>query len=91
MKKTLLFLSMVLAVHLSANSASDLNGVSVSNVKVPFYQKGVLQSMIFADKAEYRDQLLYGHNVIINILQKKVNPDRIHNEWQLRLYPLDAS
>ena len=91
MKKTLLFLSMVLVVHLSANSASELNGVSVSNVKVPFYQKGVLQSMIFADKAEYRDQLLYGHNVIINILQKKVNPDRIHNDWQLRLYPLDAS
>ena len=91
MKKTLLFLSMLLLGHLSANSANELNGVSVSNVKVPFYQKGHLQSMIFAHKAEYRAQLLYGHNVIINMLQKKVNPDRIQNDWDLQLYPLESS
>lgn len=91
MKKTLLFLSMLLLSHLSANSANELDGVTVSNVKVPFYQKGALQSMIFAHKAEYRAQLLYGHNVIINILQKKVNPDRIQNDWDLQFYPLESS
>jgi integrase len=46
--------------------------------------------MIFADKAEYRAQLLYGHNVIINMLQTKVNPDQICDDWQLKLYPLNA-
>ncbi|MBO5792045.1 MAG: hypothetical protein J6S54_06180 [Lentisphaeria bacterium] len=91
MKKALLFLSMLLLSHLSANSANGLDGVTVSNVKVPFYQKGALQSMIFANKAEYRAQLLYGHNVIINMLQKKVNPDRIRNDWDLQLYPLESS
>ena len=92
MKKILLFLPVLLMLQgLSANSMTDLNGVTVSNVKVPFYKRGTLESMIFADKAEYRAKLLYGHNVIINMLQTKVNPDQIRNDWQLKLYPLNAS
>ena len=91
MKKGLIFLSMLLIFQLSGKSMSDLNGVSVNNVKVPFYQKELLQSMIFAEKAEYRAQLLYGHNVVINMLQKNVNPDRILDDWKLNAYPLNSS
>ena len=92
MKKILLFLSVLLILQsASANTMADMDGVSVNNVKVPFYKRGALESMIFADRAEYRAQLLYGHNVIINMLQTKVNPDQIRNDWQLKLYPLNAS
>ena len=90
MKKRLLFLLTLLTSLLGASSVSDFNGVSVSNVKVPFYKKDLLQSMIFAEKAEYRAQLLYGHNVVINMLQKKVNPDHIRDDWKLQIYPLGA-
>lgn len=92
MKKIFLFLSALLMLQGGyANSMEEMDGVTVSNVKVPFYKRGALESMIFADKAEYRAQLLYGHNVIINMLQTKVNPDQIRNDWQLKLYPLEAS
>lgn len=91
MKKWTFFLLMLLISHLAANSQSDLNGVAVGNAKIPFYNRGTLQSMIFAAKAEYRAQLLYGYDVVINMLKKKVNPDRIHNDWGLKLYPLNAS
>ena len=91
MKKFTFFLLLILAFQVSAQKTADMNGVVVSNVKVPFYNKGSLQSMIFADKAEHRAQLLYGYDVIINMLQKKVNPDWIQNDWKLKLYPLNAS
>ena len=91
MKKITLFLLLLLACQLSAQKSADMNGVTVNNVKVPFYNKGTLQAMIFADKAEYRAQLLYGYDVVINMLQKKVNPDWIQNDWKLSLYPLNAS
>lgn len=91
MKKWTFFLLMLLTSHLAANQQSDLNGVTVGNAKIPFYNRGVLQSMIFAGKAEYRAQLLYGYDVVINMLGKKVNPDRIRDDWGLKLYPLSAS
>ncbi|MBR2373928.1 MAG: hypothetical protein IKA87_06825 [Lentisphaeria bacterium] len=75
---------------LHGESMTDLNGVAVSNAKIPFYNRNVLQSMIFADKAEYRAQLLYGYNVVIDMLRKNVDPDRISNDWKLQLYPLNA-
>ena len=90
MKKTTLFLLLLLACQLFAQKSADMNGVTVGNVKVPFYNKGTLQAMIFADKAEYRAQLLYGYEVVINMLQKKVNPDWIQNDWKLVPYPLNA-
>lgn len=90
MKKITFFLLLILAFQVSAQKSADMNGVVVGNVKVPFYNKGVLQSMIFADKAEHRAQLLYGYDVTINMLQKKVNPDWIQNDWKLKLYPLNA-
>ena len=91
MKKWTFFLLMLLTSYLAAGQQSDLNGVAVGNAKIPFYNRGVLQSMIFAGKAEYRAQLLYGYDVVINMLRKKVNPDRIRNDWDLKLYPLNAS
>ena len=90
MKKFTLFLLSLLILSLSAQNQSTLDGVAVSNTKIPFYNKGNLQSMIFAEKAEYRAMLLHGYNVIINMLQKKVDPDRIQNDWNLKLYPLNA-
>ena len=75
---------------LRADQLSELNGVTVNNVKIPFHNKGTLQAMIFADQAEYRAKLLYGHQVILDMLQKNVDPDRISNDWKLRLYPLRA-
>ena len=76
--------------RLCADQLSELNGVTVNNVKIPFHNKGTLQAMIFADQAEYRAKLLYGHQVILDMLQKNVDPDRISNDWKLRLYPLRA-
>ena len=90
MKKNILFLLSLLILPLGAQNRSTLDGVTVSNSKIPFYNKGILQSMIFAEKAEYRAMLLHGYNVIINMLQKKVNPDQIQNDWNLKFYPLNA-
>ena len=76
--------------RLRADQLSELNGVSVNNVKIPFHNNGTLQAMIFANQAEYRAKLLYGKEVILDMLQKHVDPDRIGNDWKLRLYPLRA-
>ena len=76
--------------RLCADQLSELNGVSVNNVKIPFHNNGTLQAMIFANQAEYRAKLLYGKEVILDLLQKNVDPDRIGNDWKLRLYPLRA-
>ena len=91
MKKWTFFLLMLLTSTLAARQQNDLNSVAVGNAKIPFYNRGALQSMIFAGKAEYRAQLLYGYDVVINMLRKKVNPDRIRDDWNLKLYPLNAS
>ena len=88
----LLFLFMLLsAFPLCGKSMADLNGVSVNNAKIPFYNRGVLQSMIFADKAEYSAQLLFGYNVVIDMLRKNVDPDKIGDDWKLQVYPLKAA
>ena len=74
--------------RLRADQLSELNGVVVNNVKIPFHNKRVLQTMIFAKQAEYRAKLLYGKEVILDMLQKNVDPDQIANDWELKLYPL---
>lgn len=76
--------------RLCADQLSELSGVTVNNVKIPFHNRGTLQAMIFADQAEYRAKLLYGREVVLDMLQKNVDPDRIGNDWRLRLYPLRA-
>ena len=91
MKRALLFLSALLTLQLAGTPATDLNNVAVNNAKIPFYNRNTLQTMIFADKAEYRAQLLYGRNVIINMLRKQVDPDRIRDDWNLKFYPLKSS
>ena len=76
--------------QLRADQLSELNGVTVNNVKIPFHNRGTLQAMIFASQAEYRAKLLYGREVVLDMLQKNVDPDRISNDWKLRFYPLRA-
>ena len=76
--------------QLCADQLSELNGVTVNNVKIPFHNRGALQAMIFADQAEYRAKLLYGREVVLDMLQKNVDPDRISNDWKLKPYPLRA-
>jgi len=90
MKKVLILLSAVFLYGSLCGGTADLRGVVLKNIKIPIYNKNVLQVMAFADHAERKDRMMVSRSTFLDILLKDVNVDFIKDGWKEKLYSLDA-
>ena len=73
-----------------AGGLEDLRGLVLSHAKLPLYNKQVLQSMAFFDKASRQGHLMVGSNVLLDLIRRGADIDSIKDGWGLKLYPLNA-
>ena len=81
------------AVLLSAlcAAASDMvRDFELGHVKIPVYQKGKLDFIIFADSGNRHSMMLSGKNTLIDRLLDDANVDKIPDGWKENIYPLNA-
>ena len=90
MKKVLILLSAVFLYGSLCGGTADLRGVVLKNIKIPIYNKNVLQVMAFADHAERKDRMMVSRSTFLDILLKDVNVDFIKDGWKEKLYSLDG-
>ena len=90
---TLLFLLLSLTAPLSArNDLSDLRGLSLTNAKIPIYNRGGKpQMMIFVNRAERQGRLLTGTGTVLEFIRPNASVDDIGDAWKIKPYPLKAS
>ncbi len=91
--KKLIFAALLAGCALSLRGAGgleDLRGLVLSHAKLPLYNKQVLQSMVFFDKASRQGRLMVGNNVLLDLIRRGADIDSIKDGWGLQFYPLDA-
>ncbi|WP_288592776.1 LptA/OstA family protein [uncultured Victivallis sp.] len=74
----------------AAGDLEDLRGLILTNAKLPLYNKQVLQSMVFCDKAERQGKLVVGQNVVLDLVRRTADVDEIKDGWGVKFYPLGA-
>ncbi len=70
--------------------ADDLRGLLFQNAKVPIYQRGNLEMVIFADTGERVGRLIKGQGVVLEMIRDNSDVDLIGDDWKLRPYQLGA-
>ncbi len=92
MKNKLLF-SLVLTVFcaaLHAGNLTDMRGLALQNVKIPYYKENKLQLVAFSLTGNRQDQLMLGKDTLLDVLLENADVDNIVDGWQTRLYRLDS-
>ena len=91
MKKILLLLLTVCAVlQLPLEASDSVRNFTLGHVKIPIYQKGKLDFIIFADRGRRNGNLISGENTFIDRLLKTADVDRIPDGWQADIYQLKS-
>lgn len=75
---------------LSLAGADPIRDFELGHVKIPVYQKGKLEFVIFADSGNKQSLLISGQNTLIDRLSDNVDVDKIPDGWMENIYPLDA-
>ncbi len=92
--KSKFFISLLLLmIHCStafANGLTDMRGLALKNVKIPYYKENKLQLVAFSQTGTRQDQLLLGSDTLLDILLENADVDTIADGWQTRLYNLDS-
>ena len=71
--------------------ASDtVRNFELGHVKIPVYQKGKLDFIIFAARGKRNGDSITGTDTLIDRLLPGANVDLIPDGWQTRMYPLNA-
>ncbi|MBQ9500805.1 MAG: hypothetical protein IJU70_01485 [Lentisphaeria bacterium] len=87
---TLLILTAAGALF-ARNDLSDLRGLTLSNAKIPIYNRGGKpQMMIFVTRAERRGRVISGMTTVLDFIRPTASVDDIGDAWKLRAYPLNA-
>ena len=82
----LLFVSLIAPL-----GASDtVRNFELGHVKIPVYQKGKLDFIIFAARGKRNGDSITGTDTLIDRLLPGANVDLIPDGWQTRMYPLNA-
>ena len=74
----------------AAIASDTVRDFELGHVKIPVYQKGKLDFIIFADSGNRRSMMLSGKNTLIDRLLDNANVDKIPDGWQEKIYPLNA-
>ena len=73
------------------NDLSDLRGLSLTNAKIPIYNRGGKpQMMIFVTRAERRGRVISGMTTVLDFIRPTASVDDIGDAWKLQAYPLNA-
>ena len=87
--KKFLMLFLTVAAFVLYGSAMDRD-FTLGHVKIPVYQKGKLEIIIFADSGKRQGLLISGKNTLIDRLIPGVDVDRIPDGWKAQIYQLGS-
>ena len=82
----LLFFSMIPVL----NGSDTVRNFELGHVKIPVYQKGKLDFIIFATRGKRNGDNIAGTDTLIDRLLPNANVDMIPDGWQTQIYPLNA-
>ena len=74
----------------AATASGTIRNFELGHVKIPVYQKGKLDFILFADRGKRNGDVITGKNALIDRLLKNANVDNIPDGWQLPIYPLNS-
>ena len=92
MKKFLSHLAVTVSL-LSVTSVAateTIRNFELGHVKIPVYQKGALDFVVFADRGKRNGDVITGKNTLIDRLLKNANVDNIPDGWQVNIYQLNS-
>ena len=73
------------------NDMSDLRGLTLTNAKIPIYNRGgKMQMMIFVHRAERHGRVISGRETVLDFIRPSASVDDIGDAWKLAPYPLNA-
>ncbi len=73
------------------NDMSDLRGLTLTNAKIPIYNRGgKMQMMIFVHRAERHGRVISGRETVLDFIRPSASVDDIGDAWKLVPYPLNA-
>ncbi|MBQ9804157.1 MAG: hypothetical protein IJW35_04860 [Lentisphaeria bacterium] len=91
LKTFLCLLLPVLAIAVACGSGlTDMRGLALKHVKLPFYKEQKLQLVAFTESGKRMDQIMYCNDMFLDVLLENADVDRIPDGWKTALYPLDA-
>ncbi|MBE6356265.1 MAG: hypothetical protein E7058_04030 [Lentisphaerae bacterium] len=92
MKKLLFLLLFLLMVpqNAMADGISEMNGLVMKHLKIPFYKEKKIQLLIFSDSGQRKGRLMAANNTMLDMLLDNANVDEIPDGWQTKLYPLNS-
>lgn len=79
----------IMLPQLLSGSALDRD-FTLGHVKIPLYQKGKLEVVIFADNGNRRGDMITGKNTLIDRLLPTADVDKIPDGWKQNIHKLDA-
>ena len=86
-----ILLAFILVSPLMAKEGIDsLKGLRFGNAKIPVYQRGNLQMMIFTDSGFRSGKVIHGDNVVLELIRKGADIDEISDAWSTKPYALGA-
>lgn len=87
----LIFCIATLVSDLPASGIEDMRGLDLKNVKIPFYDEGTLQLMIFSSSGKRYSQQMISDNTFLDMLLKDADVDKIPDGWDTALYRIGAA
>lgn len=89
MKKIYLIAALLLfAASLNLDGSDSVRNFELGHVKIPVYQKGKLDFIIFAARGQRNGNTITGTDTLIDRLLQNANVDLIPDGWQTGIYPL---
>ncbi len=73
-----------------ADGLTDMRGLALQNVKIPYYKENKLQLVAFSKTGTRQDRLMLGSDTLLDILLDDADIDTIADGWGTRLYPLNS-
>jgi len=73
-----------------SSDLDDLQGLVITNPKIPLYSKNRLQLVFFADRAERSGKNIKGTQAVLDIIRRGADPDSIIDSWGMKPYPLNT-
>ena len=92
MKKFLSHLAVTVSLLTVTTAAASetIRNFELGHVKIPVYQKGTLDFVVFADRGKRNGDVITGKNTLIDRLLKNANVDNIPDGWQVNIYQLNS-
>ena len=85
-----LLLGAVVIPAACGSGLTDMRGLALKYVKLPFYKEQKLQLVAFTESGKRLDQVMYCHDMFLDVLLENADVDKIPDGWNSKVYQLKS-